>query len=269
MEQIIYFFVFIFGLLIGSFLNVVIFRYDTGSSVAKGRSKCFTCDKMLHWYELLPLASFLFQAGRCRGCGSKISWQYPLVELATGFAFVLAYAKAPLEVLSPTGFIIFLLLAKLLSFYVVIAVYDLKHKIIPDLFSYSAALISLVFIGISYLSIGTVDFSQVIAGPLLFLFFFFFWFISKGKWMGLGDGKLALSVGWLLGLSQGIAAILLSFWIGAIVAILIMLFQKLVSQKGSLGMKSEIPFGPFILVGFLIVFIWGIDMQSIFSILAV
>ena len=87
--------------------------------------------------------------------------------------------------------------------------------------------------------------------------------------MGLGDAKLALSVGWLLGLWGGIAAILLSFWIGAAFALVLMLVQRALFRKSALGMKSELPFGPFILIGTLIAFIFGIDIQTILLFLAV
>src|SRR6185369_13016413 len=88
------FIILVFGILVGSFLNVVTLRWNTGMSISRGRSKCFSCGKDLKWYELLPVASFAAQRGKCRGCEAKISWQYPLVELASGLCFVLAYLRA-------------------------------------------------------------------------------------------------------------------------------------------------------------------------------
>ena len=87
----IYALIFVFGTIIGSFLNVVILRYGTGKSFAKGSSQCFSCGKKLSWYELVPILSFLFQKGKCKGCGSKISWQYPLIETITGVLFLLIF----------------------------------------------------------------------------------------------------------------------------------------------------------------------------------
>jgi prepilin signal peptidase PulO-like enzyme (type II secretory pathway) len=165
--------------------------------------------------------------------------------------------------------VLFALTATLLCFFVVIAAYDIKHKIIPDFFSYGAAIIALVILVITSYAKGSFNIYDFLAGPIFFLFFFFFWFISKGTWMGLGDGKLALSIGWFLGLGQGIAAFLFSFWIGAIISILLMTIQKVLHKKGALGMKSEIPFGPFILIGFMVVYIWGIDVQTVLTYLAV
>ncbi|HEY0907940.1 MAG TPA: prepilin peptidase [Candidatus Paceibacterota bacterium] len=269
MEAYIYTILAILGVLIGSFLNVVILRFDTGASISRGRSKCFSCEKALKWYELLPIVSFTVQKGRCRACLSKISWQYPLVELLGAVAFPLAYKLSPGAFFDPLGTILFVLTAALLCLYIVICVYDMRHKIIPDLFSYSAAGVALAAVALEYFVVGGIDPLRLIAGPALFLFFFFFWAVSRGTWMGLGDAKLALSIGLFLGLSQGITAVLMSFWIGAGLSLLVMLIQRITSRKGGLRMKSEVPFGPYMLIGFLIAFIWHIDMAAVISFLAV
>jgi len=258
---------FIFGLIIGSFLNVVILRYGTGMSIEKGRSRCFSCGTTLSWYELIPLVSYVIQGGACRNCRTRISPQYPLVELATGLVFVASYFLVPEAFFDLKASISFILTAALLCLYIVIFVYDIRHKIIPDFFSYSAALVSLLLIGNTWWMTGAIDPWRIIAGPILFIFFWFFWFVSKGNWMGLGDGKLSLSIGWALGLWAGIASTLLSFWIGALISLFIMGFEK-VSGKGKLGMKSQIPFAPYLLVGFAIVLLFHIDIQGILAYLA-
>ena len=260
--------VFLFGLIVGSFLNVVILRWNTGMTISKGRSRCFSCGKTLDWYELIPLASFFLQRGSCRKCGSKISWQYPLVELGGGLAFVFAYIHTSGAFYSGLAFASFILTAALLCLYIVVVAYDMRHKIIPDFFSYLAGIVSLCLIGVDWAATGAIDPYRLIAGPALFLFFWAFWYFSKGTWMGLGDGKLALSMGWALGLSQGLAALMLSFWIGAIISLAIMAFQRIKNGKSKLGMRSEIPFGPFLILGFLTVFLSGIDIQTILSHLA-
>lgn len=259
---------FLLGLIIGSFLNVVILRFGTGLRISKGRSKCFACDKTLEWYELLPVASFALQKGRCRGCSTRISWQYPLVEFLTALALPTAYLYSPSNFEPLVNAAAFVLLAVLFCLYIVIAVYDIRLKVIPDFFSYAAAIVALLSIALQSYALQGVDYSQIVAGPILFAFFAFFWVVSKGRWMGLGDAKLALSVGWFLGLSSGIAAILLAFWIGSVLTLGFMLVQRIGKAKGALGMKSEIPFGPFILVGFLVAFLAQIDFASILSILA-
>ncbi|MBI5134277.1 MAG: prepilin peptidase [Candidatus Taylorbacteria bacterium] len=267
MDHFIFASIFVFGAIIGSFLNVVVLRFDTGASISRGRSKCFSCGKTLSWYELVPIFSFLFQGGRCKGCRSKISWQYPAIEISGGLAALAAYlwalpGQGALSVAS------FALLAALLFLYIAITAYDLRHKIIPDEFSYGAAAVALALLGVEWAATGTLDFGRLAAGPALFAFFGFFWLVSKGTWMGLGDAKLALSIGWALGLSAGVASVLLSFWTGAAFAFAAMAIQKIRSRRG-LGLKSEIPFGPFMIVGFLLSLLFRIDIQAILSFLAV
>lgn len=249
MENLIYFFVFIFGAIIGSFLNVVIARYNTGESILKGRSKCFSCGKTLLWYELIPVFSFIAQNGKCRKCGSKISIQYPIVEIITGTVFALVWYistwKLSFQVESQMAFfaIYFWIIFSLL---IVIAVYDFYHQIIPDGLVYAFIIFS--FLG---LFISPRNFLwDFLAGIIFFLFFASFWFFSKGKWMGLGDAKLAIGIGWLLGLPVGLASIMVSFWIGAVVG-LFLIFSK------RTGLKSKIAFGPFLIVGTFIGFLFG------------
>jgi prepilin signal peptidase PulO-like enzyme (type II secretory pathway) len=260
---------FALGIVIGSFLNVVILRFQTGLSIAKGRSKCFSCDKALRWHELIPLASFILQRGRCHRCDSKISWQYPAVELLGGLALVTAFLYSPLVPSLAGSIALFVLFAVALFSYVVICAYDFRHKMIPDVFSYGTAAVALVMIAIEWWATGALDWTTLLAGPALFGFFFFFWAVSRGRWMGLGDAKLALSVGWLLGLSQGVSAILLAFWSGALIMVPVMMFQRLARKKHGLGMASEIPFGPFIILGFLLSLIMHIDLALLAAHLAV
>ncbi|MDD5068135.1 MAG: prepilin peptidase [Candidatus Pacebacteria bacterium] len=263
--------VFIFGLIIGSFLNVVILRYNTGTTIG-GRSYCFSCGKILRWYELVPLLSFLIQLGKCRSCKAKISWQYPLVEFSTGVLFVLTALRFQFEVSSLPTILFYFVIESLL---VIITVYDIRHKIIPDGLVYAFALLSLGRMILLYFypipfTLHPVPF-DFLAGPILFLFpFFFLWFISKGRWMGLGDAKLSLGIGWFLGLAYGVSAIILGFWIGAGVSVLLLLFQKimrgktsLISLPGNLTMKSEIPFGPFLILGALLVFFLHFDITGL------
>jgi prepilin signal peptidase PulO-like enzyme (type II secretory pathway) len=238
--------VFIFGTIIGSFLNVVALRYNTGRSI-NGRSACFSCGHKLSWYELVPLFSFIASLGKCRSCKSKISWQYPLVEALTGILFVLLFNYFGL-----TLHLLFWVI--LVSLLIVIGVYDLRHKIIPDGLVYAFSIIALL----GHVLLGEFNFWFVAAGIILFIPFFFLWFISKGKWIGLGDGKLALGFGFALGLVDGISAIVLAFWIGAVVSVLLLAF------KGKqLTIKSEIPFGPFLILGFLLILFFGWDVVGL------
>jgi prepilin signal peptidase PulO-like enzyme (type II secretory pathway) len=257
-------FIFFLGTVIGSFLNVVIYRFNTGRSVAKGRSICMTCSHTLSWYELIPVLSFLFQKGRCRSCASRISHQYPLVEFITGLIFaLLAFYFLPLLPVSLVSYLtVMVFFSFLFSLLIVISVYDIRHKVIPDKLVYVFAFFSFVSIFIAYTNTGPVFVTptlyDVIAGPLFAVPFALIWLVSRGRWMGLGDAKLVLGIGWMLGISSGLAAVILSFWIGSVVSLLMMLF---IGRK--MTMKTEIPFAPFLILGTLIAFLFNLDMYSL------
>src|SRR5688572_11782095 len=146
---------FVLGLIVGSFLNVVGLRWNSGLTLG-GRSFCHSCGKTLRWYELVPVLSYLLQKGRCRRCKTGVSWQYPLVELWTALIFItVPYIHIPV-------FCIF----------VVITIYDLRHKIIPDILVYTAILISL---GIRVFTLSTP--ADWVVGPALFVFFALIWLL--------------------------------------------------------------------------------------------
>ena len=243
--------IFIFGAVVGSFLNVIILRLNTGQSIVSGRSKCFTCAKKLKWHELLPIASFVFLRGKCSACKAKISWQYPLVETTTGLLFLLiSNLKSQISNLG----IVYLWI--IFSVLIIVAVYDYHHQIIPNLFVW-------IFNGLAFLSLFNsfrisdfgfriLNWNNLLAGFMLFVFFALLWGVSKGKWMGFGDAKLALGIGWFLGITEGVAAITLAFWIGAIVGV-----SLLYLNKKKYGLKSSIAFGPFMILGTAISFFWG------------
>lgn len=260
-------FIFLLGTIIGSFLNVVIYRFNSGKSITTGRSICMTCNKTLRWYELIPLFSFLIQGGRCRRCASTISHQYPLVEFGTGVIFVLiAFHFMPLLSFSQSIYVAMVALYTLMfCLLIVIAVYDIRHKIIPDALVYSYAFVALVGIFINHTGIGsfwiTPTMWGVLAGPICAAPFALLWLVSRGRWMGLGDAKLILGIGWMLGLTQALAALTLSFWVGALAGIIIMLMH---SKK--VGMKTELPFAPFLILGTLIVCVYSLDIFSLASI---
>lgn len=257
MQTLLLIFVFFFGTIIGSFLNVVICRHGTGRSLG-GRSKCDITGKTLKWYELIPIISFLIQGGRSRHSKTKISWKDPLVEFSTGLIFVLIFYKLSHFIYScPETFIVNLAYYFVIfSYLILIFVYDLYHKVIPNIFLYPLTILS--FVGAFFLPAGIFDvtFIELAAGPLVALPIAVIWLVSKGRGMGFGDVLLLIPLGWLLGASAGFAGLLLAFWIGAVAGILLLL-------KGKKTLKSEIPFGPFIVLGFAIAFLYNIDMQSI------
>ncbi len=247
---------FIFGTIIGSFLNVVAFRYNTGFGI-NGRSKCLSCAKTLTWKELIPIFSFLAQKGACRKCKSKISWQYPTVEFFAGLLFVFIFIKFP--PVSSSAAVLTALYLLITSLLVVITVYDIKHKIIPDALAYVFAVVafaSLFFGGTTFFHVPFVI--DMLAGPLCALPFALLWLVSGGEWMGLGDAKLMLGIGWTLGFVGAISAIVLAFWIGAVISVtwMLIVFRKF---KG----RYEIPFAPYLILGMYLVLLFGINVINI------
>jgi leader peptidase (prepilin peptidase) / N-methyltransferase len=256
------FFVFLLGVVVGSFLNVVGLRWNSGLDLS-GRSFCPVCRKKLSWWELFPVLSFFFLKGRCNGCKTIISWQYPVVEIWTGLIFVTTYiVLSPISIFS---LIRFALTLGIFSIFVVITIYDLRHKIIPDPLVYITIVLGLL-LQIITLNTSLIDW---LAGPILFSFFGLIWLLSKGRAMGFGDAKLGMAVGLLLGAAQGISAIILAFWIGTAVTLIYMLLVHfgfpLWRGRKRLTMKSEVPFAPFIILGAWISFIFQFDLFHVLS----
>lgn len=187
-------------------------------------------------------------------CKSKISWQYPTIEILAGILFVMIFLVYP--PITPIASIFTLFYLFITCLMVVITIYDIKHKIIPDALVYTFAFVTFVMLFVSpNLSFMIPTWKSILAGPILALPFAAMWFFSKGTWMGLGDAKLVLGIGWLLGLASGLSAIILAFWIGAIVSVIWMyvVFQKIKS-------RYEIPFGPYLILGMYIVLLTGIQV---------
>ncbi len=257
----------LWGIVIGSFLNVYIYRFHTGKSIA-GSSHCLSCQTPLRWYELFPLVSYLGLRGKCRTCSARIPSRYFWVELVTALLFLLV-------VLTVTDFWLWPLLAFLMATLVVIAVYDLYHFVIPDGFVYTLVVVAIIY--------GTYEFYQSASWLMLlersgaaligFGFFAGLWTYSKGRWIGFGDAKLAIPLGFLVGLGGVFSMLVLSFWIGTVISLGVIMFQQLKKrgqlhlQLGGSGLtiKSEVPFAPFLILGFLCVFFLHIDVLAFFS----
>ncbi len=268
-----YILVFVFGAIIGSFLNVLILRHGTGRSFVSDRSACWSCGKTLGWYELVPIVSYVVLRGKCSACKTRISLQYPIVEFLTGALFVLGTWSIIDILFLPLWGIVSLavLLALIISLSVMITFYDIRHTIIPNMWVYVFAATTLLYTAVFHMAAyGTLaEWSvwDMAAGPILSLPFVALWLFSKGKVMGLGDAKLVLGIGWLLGLMGGLSALILGFWCGAITGLILMGMHRV---KGLFGiqkrftMKSEIPFGPFLLLGMYIVFFFHIQALYLF-----
>ena|SRR3989338_8302928 len=237
-----YFFILAIGAVVGSFLNVVALRYGTGKSPLTGRSLCPVCGRKLSIVDLVPVLSFVFLRGKCGNCRAKISWQYPLVEILTAIVFLFLF-RSPLALVA-------------WCFLIIIMIYDWRHKIIPD----GLALIFgvLTFLMAILNNLGGNLFPALLWGPLFAAPFFLLWYFSKGKWVGLGDAKLGLGLGWFLG-GKSLDAFILAFWLGAAISLLIVGWQHWQKNQGGLTMKSEVPFAPFLFAATFLVYFFHIS----------
>jgi prepilin signal peptidase PulO-like enzyme (type II secretory pathway) len=235
-------FIFVFGLIIGSFLNSIIYRLETGESFLLKRSYCPHCKHKLFWQDLIPVLSFLILKGRCRYCQQKISFRYPLIELATATLFVLI-ANYTFPNLLVTSY--WLLIT---CFLIIIFVYDLKHYIIPDKIIYSAIAIAVVYHLLRFDLLGRSNLLLSAFGAAAF--FLIIVLVSRGRWMGVGDIKLAFFMGLVLGWPNILVALFLAFFLGAIIGIGLIV-------AGKKKLKSEIPFGPFLVTGTFLAMFFG------------
>lgn len=224
---------------------------------------CMTCGKKLEWFELIPVVSFLIQHGRCRDCHSHISEQYVLVEFFTAILFLLAGVFLWKGIFMLMPILSFVLILAIVSVLIAIFVYDYLHKIIPDPFVVALVVIGFLQISIQVFYYGepmSLFLNTLINGLVLFIPFFILWSVSNGRWIGLGDGKLAFAIGIILPLSSAVSAIILSFWVGALAGLIYMYSNKL---KGNTEISHAIPFGPFMVLGTIIVLFYPLDLLNI------
>ncbi|MFA5524057.1 MAG: prepilin peptidase [Tissierellales bacterium] len=239
-----YILTFIYGSIIGSFLNVCIYRTPREESIAYPASHCPKCNTPLKWYDLIPILSFLFQKGKCRYCGETVSPQYPIVESLNGvlYTIIFHYYGASID---------FIFYSFIVSILIIISVIDYYHQIIPDVLVVFILILSICYkfttIILCKAPFNLLDsiLGLLIGGGL----FLIIALVSKGG-MGGGDIKLISALGFILGLKKTLLNILLSFIIGSTLSVLLLMFKKK-------GKKDAIPFGPFINIGFIISFLLG------------
>lgn len=270
---------FLIGLGFGSFINVVSFRFTPENKVFDlkkigGRSNCPYCRKTLRWYELIPILSFFIQAGKCRSCGHKLSWQYPLVELLTGLIFVaVPFFINPVNRLFGydcyqigTWSIWILVLLVLL----LISLIDFRNFFIPDeliwlliflgsvLLFLESRMPKIDFFNHSFLRHyalifnwpNNIWFNHLLAAAAGAVFFGFLFYFGKGKILGGGDVKLSFALGWLLGWPDILVAFILTFLFGGITGFTLMLSHKKT-------MKDFLPFAPFLAIGVTLTVLFG------------
>ncbi len=251
-----YILIFVFGLFVGSFLNVVICRVKSGEKFLWGRSRCPKCKKTLRWFDLIPVVSFMLLKGKCRYCQKKISIQYPFVELATGvlFAAFLWRTASLIDFAESPG--LFLITLFYYCFFasalIIIFVYDLKHYLILDRIVFTCLFISLP--AITFMP-GTSPLSAIIAALLGSGFLGLILLLTRGKGMGAGDVKFALLLGFMVGYPLIIVTFFLAFVTGAIVGIVLILLKIK-------NLKSEVPFGTFLSVAAILTLLFGRELLA-------
>ena len=250
-----YILIFFIGIAIGSFLNVLIDRLPQEETIM-GRSHCDHCKKDLAWSDLLPILSYVYLGAQCRYCGKKLSLFYPLVEVLTGVMFVFVVLRGVGDVrdlggvnmgdaflILHTQTMMLLALLGIVASVIVIFFSDLKYQIIPDSIQISLFAFSFLFI-ISRGITPKIFLDQAVAAFVVMLPILLVFSLTKGKGMGFGDVKLAFSMGFLLGIFAGFIALYIGFITGALVGVVLLILRK---KK----MKSEIAFGPFLVLGML------------------
>lgn len=263
-------FLFITGLSIGSFLNVLIDRWSAEESIG-GRSHCDHCHAQLKALDLIPVVSYFLVGGRCRHCRRAISVWYPVVELITGFVFILPFVtKLPTHTFVSSLYGIDLLLYSygrdaylyFISWiltsaaYIVILIADIKYHIIPDQATILSIVAALPVVYVSWFLLKEPLASPFFGAIALTCTILFLHLITRGRGMGFGDVKFAFPMGLLLGVKDGLLALYIAFLLGGMVSLALLLMRKK-------GMKSTIAFGPFLIMGTSIVLFFQVPLHGL------
>lgn len=240
--------IFIIGLALGSFLNVVILRLDELATIVYDRSHCPKCKKILAWYDLVPFLSFVLLRAKCRYCNESISWQYPLVEVGTGLLYLVLFLFFGLSLSLLFYIIVFSLL-------LVVFVHDIRTQTTPEAFVWIILIISLL--GGWYF--GELTFlSSIVGGIIAGLFLGMLVFFSKEQWMGSGDVKIGAILGLLVGYPNVLVALFSSFVMGSVAGLLVIFLKYRTIDRKSL--KIALPFAPFLILGILVALIYGLQI---------
>jgi len=241
-----YTFSFATGLIVGSFLNVLIIRLPQGKPPT-GRSRCPHCTRLVRWFDLVPVISFLILRGRCRSCTHSLSWQYPLIELLTGIVFMLS--ATAVQTLTPHPALLSLALFRnwiVSSVLIFTAMVDLKHQIIFDVPLGFAAIAVFVL----NISLGISLWWCLLAGIIGISFFGLQYFFSKGRWIGGGDIVLGGFLGVTLSFPNILVALALAYLMGTVAVLPLLVMKKY-------QWKSKIAFGAFLSCAGIITLLWG------------
>ncbi len=237
-------FVFFFGLCIGSFLNVCIYRLPIGKSIVNPPSSCPECGYLIRFYDNIPVISYLLLGGKCRQCKTPISMRYPMVELLTGLMSVASLFKFGFTL---TALIHFIFIAALM----VITFIDIDHQIIPDVISLPGIIIFfLCTFAIPQVTMKDSLMGILIGGGILYAIAVGYALLKKTEGMGGGDIKLLAMIGALLGWQGVLFTVFVSSAFGTLVGLIVMI-------KSKKGMKLAIPFGPFLSIGAILYVFFG------------
>lgn len=241
--------VLVLGLVIGSFLNVCIYRLQKNESISKPRSHCPNCKHQLKVWENIPVISYLLLRGKCANCNIRISLKYPLVEMLTALVFSIIYYYFDISVET-------FLLMMFFSIVIIITFIDIDVQLIPNNLLIFSILPLVTFVIVNHPNSYQ---SHIIGGILLTLIFFIIGYIGKLIYkvdsMGMGDVKYAGVIGLLLGWEKGILAFVIAFFSAAAIIVIMSMYKKL-------SRKQRIPFGPFLSIGCFVAFFWGAEIMN-------
>ena len=230
--------------MVGSFLNVCIYRLPEDMSIVFPSSHCRYCNTNLRWYENIPILSYCFLKGKCRTCGVRISIQYPIVECITGIGFIALYGKFHLSFM-------WVLYAYFFSCLVIVTFTDLNHQIIPDSVTLSGIVVGLVstFL-LGHMGFGEAVLGSLVGGGILYLVGKAWFLLAHCEGMGGGDIKLMAMVGAILGWQQASLIIMLASFLGSVIGLVLILGRKK-------GLKDKLPFGVFLAMAAVVAVFFG------------
>ncbi len=228
------------GLMLGSFLSVLIQRWPSWRGVAMGRSECPHCKHVLAWYDLIPLLSWVQLRGKCRYCRAPISWFYPILEVSVASALV---ASTIIHGIGTEWYIADLVM---LFGLITLFFFDLRHHMLPD--AIMAPLAGLVILRLGMLRPDLL-LNNVAMGTLLAALVGLLYLVSNGRWIGFGDVKLAFVIGSLFGYPGAIGVTLIAIWTGALVGVALIALRRA-------SMETALPFGSFWTAAAVMMILW-------------
>ncbi len=249
-----YFWIFIIGASIGSFLNVLADRLPKGESIVAGRSHCDHCRKRLAALDLIPVFSYIILLGKCRYCRKSISLKYPLAEIITGLGFVFIYKYLDIFSLPSPSWVSYIYLVFIFSVAFVLIAADMRYFLIVDTVLYPAIAVSVLY-NLLYRSNSIISYAIAAFGAALFLYVLHI--ATRGKGMGFGDVKLAIFLGFLLGYPDIVVSFYIAFISGALFGVVLLILRKV-------KFGGRIPFAPFLLVSAMATLVFREELVLLF-----